>query len=103
MADIQTYICRSCGKKEIQPKRICARCHSKEFETETVKGEGNVYSYTVIHISSEEFSEITPYTIALIEIEKGLRVTGRVNTSVAIGDLVSCVSTEDQIYIFEKV
>lgn len=102
MATIQVYECLTCGKKNVQLKRICPTCQSIDFQITEICGKGKVYSYTTIHVSSQEFSHLTPYTVALIELEQGLRVTGRVKSPVAIGDPVTCIKNKEPFYLFEK-
>ncbi len=35
-----------------------------------------IYSYTILHSSSEDFQDRTPYLIAILENDKGERVAG---------------------------
>lgn len=103
MANIHVFECVKCGKKYVQLKTICPNCRNIDFHLIELPGEGRVFSYTKIHVSSQDFSHLTPYTVALIEMEQGLRVTGRVNTSVEIGDRVQCTSSTNNCFLFEKV
>lgn len=103
MAAIQAYECDQCEQKFVQRKWICPNCKSTDFHLEEVTGTGKVFSHTTIHISSKEFSNLTPYTIALVDFEEGLRVTGRISEEVKINDEVRCISYEDQVYTFTKL
>ncbi|MBM7703570.1 Zn-ribbon domain-containing OB-fold protein [Metabacillus iocasae] len=102
MEKILVYECANCEKKFVQRKWICSSCKKTEFQTKKVAGKGVVYSHTTIHISSNEFAHLTPYTIALIELESGLRVTGRLHDPVQIHDEVTCLSNEENQYVFVK-
>jgi uncharacterized OB-fold protein len=42
-----------------------------------VSGKGTLVSFTVIHIAPDDFQEEAPYFIAIVELEEGTRVTGR--------------------------
>jgi uncharacterized protein len=103
MTTIQVYHCNHCEQKFVQRKWICPNCKNTEFHLAEVNGKGTVFSHTTIHVSSEEFSDLTPYTIALVDFEEGFRVTGRVSEKVEINDEVRCVSYEDQVYSFVKI
>lgn len=99
---VKVYECNQCFKKFVQQKWVCPSCKNTEFRLTNTSDEGTVFSYTTIHVSSKELSHLTPYTIALIELPKGLRLTGRVMGKVNINDRVKCVSYEDNLYVFAK-
>jgi len=42
------------------------------------KGTGIVVTYTVIYNSTEDFKRQTPYTLAIIKLDEGPRLTGQV-------------------------
>jgi uncharacterized protein len=102
MTNVQVYECCRCEKQSVQKKWVCPSCKNTEFQLKEVKGEGKVFSFTRIHISSQEFAHLTPYTVALIELSNGLRVTGRSSESLEINDEVTCISNEDNTYVFAK-
>ncbi|MBU8878729.1 OB-fold domain-containing protein [Bacillus sp. FJAT-29790] len=102
MTEIQVYECAQCEKKFVQRKWICPNCQHTEFQLKKIKGEGKVFSHTTIHVSSNEFSHLTPYTIALIELQEGLRLTGRVTERVDIDEEVACISKQENTYVFAK-
>ncbi|MEH7336067.1 OB-fold domain-containing protein [Neobacillus drentensis] len=99
---IQVYECARCEKQFVQRKWICPNCKNNEFLKKNISGEGRVFSHTTIHVSTKEFSHLTPYSVALIELSEGLRVTGRVTDQVAIDDKVKCISYFDNTYVFAK-
>ncbi|WP_084783320.1 Zn-ribbon domain-containing OB-fold protein [Bacillus dakarensis] len=102
MADIQLYQCSNCKKEYVQKKWICSTCKGTEFHLRNIPGEGTVFSHTTIHISSKEFAELTPYTIALVQLPNGLRITGRISGRVEINDSVTCINNEENQYLFAK-
>ena len=103
MAAIQAYECDQCGEKYVQRKWICPSCKNTEFSLGELNGKGIVFSHTTIHVSSKEFSHLTPYTIALIDLEEGLRLTGRIKEQVEINDKVYCSAYEENVYTFMKI
>ncbi len=75
--------CSTCGTIYFPPRAICSKCRRKgKLEKYQLKGEGKIYSYTIIHAAPAGFEKRTPYCIAIIELDEGPRVTGEV-----VGDL----------------
>jgi uncharacterized OB-fold protein len=103
MANVKVFECAECQKKYIQRKWICSQCKHTEFNEIEINGEGKVFSHTRIHISSSEFAHLTPYSVALIDLEDGVRVTARLKEEVKIDDKVKCIGNQDNAYVFSKV
>lgn len=102
MTNVLVHECGQCGKKFIQRKWVCPVCKHTEFHQKDINGEGKVFSFTRIHISSSEFAHLTPYTVALIDLEDGVRVTGRLKEEVEINDSVTCIANDENAYVFSK-
>lgn len=49
--------------------------NSKEFERIILSGEGIILTYTIIHVSSDQFKLFTPYAVAIIATDEGARIT----------------------------
>nr|WP_263327751.1 OB-fold domain-containing protein [Neobacillus sp. Marseille-Q6967] len=103
MTNVNVYECAQCQKKFIQRKWVCPDCQHTEFDQKEINGEGKVFSFTRIHISSSEFAHLTPYTVALIDLEDGVRVTARLKEEVGINDRVKCISNQENAYVFSKI
>ena len=64
---------------------------------------GTVYTETVIHAAPEAFVQDAPYQTAIVTLDSGGRVTGRVlGDRVEIGDRVTEVETRDGVPYFRK-
>lgn len=64
---------------------------------------GTVYTETVIYSAAPAFAADVPFQTAIVTLEDGGRVTGRVlGDRVAIGDRVTEVETRDGVPFFEK-
>ena len=74
--------CERCDKKFFPPRSVCPFCLSTDLKPYKFKEEGKVVTYTVIHVAPPGFEGRTPYCIAIIELEDGVRVTGEV-----VGDI----------------
>lgn len=61
------------------PHRYCDPISGKkECEKITLSGTGKILSYTIIHVSSDQFKFLTPYAVAIIETDEGARVTAMI-------------------------
>jgi uncharacterized OB-fold protein len=64
---------------------------------------GVVYTETVVHMAPESFAAEAPYQIAIVTLEDGKRVTGRVQGErVAIDDPVRLVEERLGVPYFKK-
>jgi len=68
--------CKNCGSIFIPPRPLCSRCGG-EMETVNLKGEGTIESFTVIHVPPVFLKEAAPYILALVRLEEGALVMGR--------------------------
>ncbi|MSQ22265.1 MAG: Zn-ribbon domain-containing OB-fold protein [Dehalococcoidia bacterium] len=74
--------CSSCSKLRHTPKPLCPHCLSQEFTWAPLSGQGQLYSYTVMHRSpAPSFDGDLPYVVALVELKEGIRM---------ISNLVHC-------------
>jgi len=65
---------------------------------------GTVYTETVVHLAPEAFAKDAPYQVAIVTVEDGSRVTGRVLVDrVVIDDRVAQVETRDGVPFFRKI
>ena len=65
---------------------------------------GTVYTETVVHLAPEAFARDAPYQVAIVKLEDGSRVTGRIlGNRVAIDDRVEQVETRDGVPFFRRL
>ena len=70
--------CRACGRRQYPPGGICRRCHAIDcFDWTPAPQGGVVVAHTVVHATTYADRE-PPYTIAVVELEPGLRVLAEV-------------------------
>lgn len=65
--------CTRCGEYVWTPQMICRHCLADALEWTEVSGEGEVYSFVVMHRAAIEAFE-APYTIAVITLKEGPRI-----------------------------
>ena len=64
---------------------------------------GVVYTETVVHMAPPAFEKDAPYQVAIISLETGERVTGRIEGArVSIDDRVALIDTRDGVPFFRK-
>ena len=67
--------CNDCNAIIFYPRIMCTNCGSRNFTWRTSKGEGTVYTWSVIRQTrNPRFVEIAPYAIAYIDLDEGFRI-----------------------------
>lgn len=65
---------------------------------------GTVYTETVVHMAPEAFLADVPYQTAIVSLDGGVKVTGRIlGDRVSIDDRVIQVETRDGVPYFRKI
>jgi uncharacterized OB-fold protein len=65
---------------------------------------GTIYTETVIYSSTEAFASEVPYQTAIVSLDSGGRVTGRISGDrVRIDDRVARVEFRDGVPFFRKI
>jgi uncharacterized OB-fold protein len=71
--------CLSCGQYQFYPRRHCAHCFGPDPVWHRACGRGRVHTYTVVRQTpNAEFRADCPYVLAIIELDEGPRLTGRI-------------------------
>lgn len=64
------------GAAQMYPRARVARFPEREPEWVEASGRGTLYSFTVVERSiHKEFATMTPFTIAIVDLEEGARIT----------------------------
>lgn len=101
---MKIYSCNSCDYASVSSKYTCPACGTGKLIAAEVSSKGTVFSFTDIHIAPAEFADIAPYTIALIQLDDAdVKVTGRMDGPVEIGDKVDLQKIEDGAYLYTKI
>lgn len=101
---VKVLKCSSCGKLYVPPAYFCRSCKSDKLEETEIPGKGAIYTYSTVHIPLAILEKEAPYTVAIVEIEGGCKVTGRIIVSsqdkFSIGAPVEVAEVRDGIYFF---
>ena len=102
---IQVDKCTACGKRFVAPAYVCSACGSEEFVSDTIAGEGTIYTHTTIRIAPEAFQADVPYPMAIIELPHEVRLTARMRLkegeAMEVGNKVACFDKNEAGYWFE--
>lgn len=93
--------CNACGSVVFTPRSHCTNCGSNDLQTLESKGEGTVYTYSVIRQNRQPaFAEMGAYSIAYIDLDEGFRVLSSV---VGVADPTKDISVGMRVKVdFEK-
>ncbi len=75
--------CSTCSTVYFPPRSVCPHCTSHRQSIEKMmpfqlSGEGEVFSYSVVHEAAEGFEMQVPYVVALVKTVEGPMLTGQV-------------------------
>ena len=74
-------LCGGCGARVFPKPRICSSCWSTEQEDVALASRGRLYSFSVVHAARKGWP--SPYAIAYVDLEDGVRVCGPLEGDVA--------------------
>jgi uncharacterized protein len=78
--ELRLQRCSACGTFRFPVTPVCPECRSFDFDWALCSGRGTIYSYTVVHHQTHPAFPV-PYAIALLELEEGPRLIGRLRGS----------------------
>jgi uncharacterized OB-fold protein len=80
--------CHECDHVTAAPKAACARCGARDAAVVELPTEGTVYAETTVFVGPAAFTEIEPYSVALIDLDDA-RVMVHIDGQVGIDDRVA--------------
>ena len=90
--------CKKCGAKYFPSRPLC-NCGSTEFTKYNLAQRGEIVTWTVITNPPIGFEKYTPYIVALIELEDGIRIISQI-VDISPGDVSMGLKVEA---VFRKV
>lgn len=68
-------VCGESGEPVFYPRRYCLACGGDGLEWRVSKGEGVVYTYSVVMQSRHPaFADLGPYAVAYVDLDEGFRI-----------------------------
>lgn len=89
--------CQDCDAVLLPPRPICNECGGRNVVAEDLPKEGTITSHTNIHKTAPAFDDMAPLPVAIVELDSGGRLPGRIDASyeeISIGDRVRVESRE---------
>lgn len=85
--ELRIQRCNACGALRHPPGPACPECGAFDRGHVVAAGEGTVFSYLVHHAPQVPGKEL-PLTIALVDLDEGVRMVAEMTGPVEIGDRV---------------
>ena len=72
--------CEACASFRFPAGPVCPNCNSREARWMPASGRGTVFSWIVVRhpVPAEVYGAEVPYTVALIDLEEGVRMASNV-------------------------
>lgn len=71
--ELRIQRCAACGVFRHPPRPVCASCGARERELVAVSGQGEVWSFTVVHPPTlPAFADRTPYGAVVVRLDEGV-------------------------------
>jgi uncharacterized OB-fold protein len=79
-ASVDVLKCSNCGALDAGPREICPTCHEAALQPHAVPGDGALMSWTMIRRPPAAFRAEGAYAVAVVQLDAGVKVTGRLGT-----------------------
>jgi uncharacterized OB-fold protein len=67
--------CRGCGTHRFPVREICSTCLSRDAEWVKVSGEGEIFSYNIMHqVYHPGFADEVPYAVVVVKLKEGAKM-----------------------------
>lgn len=72
-------VCADCGTILLPPRPACYECGSRSIHIEEQPRSGVVVTHTEVRRPAPAFEHLAPFPLAVVELDSGGRLTGRVD------------------------
>ena len=99
--ELRYPVCRECSEVIFTPRTVCTACGSRDLEWKVSRGEGTVYTYSVVRQNrNPAFADLGAYALAYIDLDEGFRMLSNV---VGVDNPLTDVSVGQRVKVtFEK-
>ena len=70
--------CNKCGQIILPPRPMCPKCFSKDLKWKESSKQGKLLTYTIIHVSPQQFQSLAPYAVGIVELDNGAHLPGMI-------------------------
>lgn len=101
------FHCQACKSDRFSPMLRCSKCGSDKIARRQFSATGQVVSYTIQSVASEQFLNETPFAFALIKLDDGPMISGWIpwiakEKDLPLGQKVEYVPSYKPGMMFEK-
>lgn len=61
--------CNKCQAFTVPPQKVCSECQSEDMQVVELSGNGEIKTFTVIHVPAEGF--MPPYVVGMVKLDEG--------------------------------
>lgn len=79
--ELVAAVCADCDTRLIPPRTACYGCGGRDLTTAAEPHTGTVVSYTEVRTAPPAFADRVPYTVAIVELDSGAKLTGRLTAA----------------------
>ncbi|MEO3806475.1 Zn-ribbon domain-containing OB-fold protein [Nonomuraea sp. B1E8] len=76
--ELRIQRCQTCARHYFYPRPSCPHCGGDQVEWVRASGRATLYSYVINHRPAPGFGDDAPYTIAVVELEEGVRMMSNI-------------------------
>ncbi|MEO3796394.1 Zn-ribbon domain-containing OB-fold protein [Nonomuraea sp. B10E15] len=76
--ELRIQRCQTCARHYFYPRPSCPHCGGDQVEWVRASGRATLYSYVINHRPAPGFEDDAPYTIAVVELEEGVRMMSNI-------------------------
>ncbi len=72
--------CGVCNRVYFPPREVCPDCGRDslgDMKEREISGKGKVLTFTEVHEPMPDFEILSPYIMAIVEMDEGVRMTGQ--------------------------
>jgi uncharacterized OB-fold protein len=93
-----TYqVCDDCSTVVFFPRSHCTKCGGRSLSWKTSKGEGTVYTYSVVRLNRHPaFVNLGAYAVAYVDLDEGFRIMTNI---VGVADPVKDVKIGQRVKV----
>lgn len=103
--NVKLFKCSSCGILQSPPAYLCRSCKSEKLEETEIPGKGTLRTYSTVYVPLASLEKEAPYTVAIVELNGGCKVTGRIletsSDKLSVGIPVEVSEVKDGVYLFK--
>lgn len=107
MTDVTPLLrCADCGRLEVAPRHLCPGCLGLRLEPLAGGGRGRLVAWTAIRRPPKGLPIEGPYSVAVVALDEGPRLSGRLARPApedALGRVVALVGASHGTPIFDFV